>query len=163
MRRQSNLLSYSKVRREAVAFSRPQGLHLFFGSNSATLLARFVKKYIKYHSLILFLPGGGQILFSVNIVRFDFGFYSALFVSKVGCESFIEKEGCWEPVGPWVGFGGPACEPGTLSSIAPCPPSLKLCVVRKGCLLWREENTRGERFSFETPRARWVNWDDVKG
>lgn len=102
--RQSNLLSYLKVRREAVAFSRPQGLHLFFGSNSATLLTRFVKKYTKYHSLIPFLPGGCKILFFVNIVQFDFGFYSALFVSKVGCESFREKEGAGAQLVPGWGW-----------------------------------------------------------
>jgi len=121
-----------------------------------------VKKYTKYHGLILFLPRGCKTLFFVNIVWFDFGFYSALFVSKVGCEIFREKEGCWEPVGPWVRLGGPACEQGALSSTVPCPPPLKLCVIRKGCLLWRE-NTWGERFSFEAPRPLWVNWDGVKG
>lgn len=65
-----------------------------------------MKKYTKYHSLILFFPRGCKIFFFVNIVWFVLGFYSALLVSKVGSESSKENGRVLvRSPGPW-GVGG---------------------------------------------------------
>ena len=86
------------------------------------LLTRFMKKYTKYHGLILFFPRGCKIFFFVNIMRFVFGFYSALFVSGVGCESFKGKGrvlgACWPP--GWGEVGRP--QPVAVHSFPSAPP-----------------------------------------
>lgn len=140
-------------------------MNLFFGLNCVIFLIRFMKKYIKYYSLIFFFFRGCKIFFFVNIVWFVLGFYLVLFVFKVGFESFKEKGRVSVRLSGFWGVG-------ELYLLVVCLffyfsifeiICLVTCDIKWVFIVEWGEN-EGERFFFEVVWVLLVNlWNDVNG